>query len=84
MAKMRCHSLTSSEEISSQSSKRTNCGVGHITYIGFCTKWEEDSNYKVIFLKAPNIILGVPDNILTSLKCTLVDVVLNSTISRQS
>lgn len=80
---MRCRSLTSSEEINSQSSKCTNC-VGHITYIGSCTKWEEDSNYKVFFSKIPNIILGMPDNILPFLKCTLVDIVLNSTISRQS
>lgn len=81
---MRCRSLPSSEEINSQSSKRTNC-VGHITYIGSCTKWEEDSNYKVIFFsKVPNIILGMPGNILSFLKCTWVDIVLNSTVSRQS
>lgn len=61
MTKVRCHSLTSSEEIRSQRSKPANCGVGP------CTRWEEDGSYKVVFFfKAPDI-LGMPDNILTSL-----------------
>lgn len=48
MAKIRCHSLRSSEEIHIQNIKLINCDVGSNTYVGPRARGEEYSSHKDI------------------------------------